>query len=127
VPAFRYAGMLRRLACLGGVAMILASCSPNATQITHRQRLRREATACQLIGTPPKLPTPASGSFFVMAVKSSLITALGKSDNVRLEAVGHDLRSAAAEESKSGSAASMVHALDKGVTVCRQLGLPTTR
>jgi hypothetical protein len=123
---FRNGRMLRRLVCLGGVALFLASCSPSATQITQSQRLQREKTACHLIGAPPKLPKPTHGTFFVMAVKTSLISVLGNSDNFRLEAVGHNLETAGTEESKSGSAAGMVRALDKGVAVCRHLGLSTT-
>jgi hypothetical protein len=112
--------------CLGCVGLVLASCSPNEPQITQSQRLQSEEAACHLIGTPPKLPKPGRGTFFVMAVKTSLITALENSNDPSLESVGHDLKAAGAKESKTESAAGMIRALDGGVAVCRRLGLSTT-
>jgi hypothetical protein len=115
--------MLRSVALISGVGLLLSSCSANVAQPTHSQRLHREAAACDRIGTPPKLPTSSPDSFFATSVKTSLILALAKSDDISLEDVAQDLRSAALNSNGQG----MVRALDEGVATCHRLGLSTTR
>jgi len=87
--------------------------------------LQREQAACKLIGTPPKLPTPNPAKFMAISVKASVISALAKSNDVALEDVAQELKSAAREESQTGNGIGMVRALDKGVVVCHRLGLRT--
>jgi hypothetical protein len=127
VSTSRNGRMLRNFVCLGGLGLLLASCSPNEALITQSQRVQREEAACHLIGTPPKLPKLGRGAFFVVAVKTSLLSALRNSDDAPLEDVGQELRTAGAEESKTGDAMKMVRALDEGVKICRHLGLSTTK
>jgi hypothetical protein len=120
--------MLRCFLCLGVFGLLLASCSTNASMSTQSQHLPREAAACRLLGTPPKLPSKsAPDQFFAMAVPGSLISALGQSDNSSLERVAGDLRAAAREETRTGSTVAMVRALTKGDVTCHRLGLSTAK
>jgi hypothetical protein len=106
---------------------MLSSCASNAAQSTQSQRLHREAAACELIGTPPIMPTSTPDSFTAVSVKASLISALAKSDDTSLKNVAQDLLSAARHETQTGSGAAMVRALNRGAAVCHRLGLSTTK
>jgi pectin methylesterase-like acyl-CoA thioesterase len=120
VDVFRIRTRLLRFLCIAGIGISLAGCSTPQSQL-----LQREQTACKLIGTPPKLPTPNAAKFVAISVKASLVSSLEKSKNVALETVAHELNSAALEESQTGNGIGMVRALDNGVAVCHRLGLST--
>jgi len=125
VEVFRVRAKLQRFLCIAAIGVLLAGCSANVPQSQKGQRLQREQAACKLIGTPPKLPTPNPAKFLAISVKASLISALAKSDDVALEDVAQELRSAAREESQTGNGIGIVRALDHGMAVCQRLGLST--
>lgn len=118
--------ILRRCALVGGVGLLLASCSADAAGQTKSHGAQLEAAACKLIGTPPKLPK-GHGATFAILVKGSLISALAKSGDASLEGVAQDLRSAITKESKTGNSTATVRALNRGVRACHNLGLSTTK
>jgi hypothetical protein len=92
------------------------------------QHLQREAAACRLLGTPPRLPSkPTPDQFFAIAVQGSLISALAQSGNSSLERVARNLRAAARKETHTGSPVAMVRALTEGAVTCHRLGLSTAK
>src|ERR1039457_6144261 len=100
--------MLRCFVCLGVFGLLLASCSTNASLSMKSQHLQREAAACRLLGTPPRLPSkPTPDQFFAIAVQGSLISALAQSGNSSLERVARNLRAAARKETHTGSPVAM--------------------
>jgi hypothetical protein len=120
--------MLRCFVCLGVFGLLLASCSTDVSLSMQSQSLQREAAACRLLGTPPKLPSKsAPDQFFAIAVPGSLISALAQSANSSLERVARELRAAAHEETRTGSAVAMVRALTKGALTCHSLGVSTAK
>ena len=120
--------MLRCFVCLGVFGLLLASCSTNASLSMKSQHLQREAAACRLLGTPPRLPSkPTPDQFFAIAVQGSLISALAQSGNSSLERVSRNLRAAARKETHTGSPVAMVRALTKGAVTCHRLGLSTAK
>jgi hypothetical protein len=112
---------------MSGIGLLLSSCSANVAQPTQSQRLHHEASACELIGTPPKLPKLTPDAFIAISVKASLISALARSDDNSLKDVAQDLRAAARKEERTGNSAAMVRALTEGAAVCHRLGLSTTK
>jgi hypothetical protein len=120
--------VLRCFVCLGVFGLLLSSCSTNASVSIQSQHLQREAAACRLLGTPPKLPSkPTPDHFFAIAVQESLISALAQSSNSSLERVARDLTGAAHEETRTGSPVAMVRTLTKGAVTCHRLGLSTAK
>jgi hypothetical protein len=113
---------LGSLVCISLFGVVLSSCSDTSSQ--QQQDRRLEVAACKQLSPPPP-PVTASNAFLAIAVRTSLITDLAGSGNSSLERIARDLRTAANEETLTGSATPMIHALATGVTACRHLGFRT--
>ena len=104
-------------------AIVLGGCgSTSAAQNAPRDQRQLEAAACKQIRAI-SIPPPNSGSFVMIAVPSSTLLALQKTDNASLKAVVRAYKRAANAQDN----VAMIRALNQGVKVCHALGLKTAR
>ena len=99
--------------------LLLAACSTATTaQTAGKTQIQLETAACKLISVPPE---PVSGSWEVISVKESTLTALNKTENGSLRNAVRTYKTAAAAQDTSA----MIHALTDAARTCHSLGLKT--
>ena len=119
-----FLALLRGRIWLVGTGLLLAGCSTAGTvALSHNTLAARNA--CQQIGPLPTLPTPQPGVSSLVNVSPSLLTALRNSRNASLEHVAREIVTAESKGGLGDNGEAVVRALEHGVKVCRNLGMPT--